>query len=234
MNLTQRKQHLMRLHHLASAIAAGVVLSFSSSALAGTKEPHADIWARSENGVLVTGGWNHLTGEVTAPSLRVFEAEFGLDPAFPFSTDEPGIGSSLVGTTLTMNLLGGLGAWNGAGFDASTATLLASYGGQTATSAAGGSFNFLVNEGLDLHPEYTLTGAGGADPAAGIYLASFTFSASGLATSEVFHVVFNLGLDETEHGAAVAWVESNLVPAPGALALLGLAGIVRGGRRRSR
>jgi hypothetical protein len=131
-----------------------------------------------------------------------------------------------------MNLLVGLGVWNGAGFDASGANLLASYGGQDATSASGGSFSFLVSEGLDLHPAYTLSGLGGADPANGIYLASFTLSSSGLATSEVFHVVFNLGLAEAAHGAAVAWVESNLVPAPGALALIVLGGLAT--RRRNR
>ena len=84
-------------------------LLLASPAFAGDKEPHTDLWITSSNGILVTGGWDHLTGEVVNPSQRVFEAEFGIDPAFPFSTDEPGIGSDLVGTTLTMNLLAGLG-----------------------------------------------------------------------------------------------------------------------------
>ena len=222
----------MRLSSTASASTLAIALSLTTFAQAGTKEPHADIWATAQDGVLVTGGWNHITGEVTSPSLRVFEAEFGIDPAFPFSTDEPGIGSNLVGSTLTMNLLVGLGVWNGAGFDASGANLLASYGGQDATSATGGSFSFLVSEGLDLHPAYTLSGLGGADPANGIYLASFTLSSNGLATSEVFYAVFNLGLAEADHGAAVAWVESNLVPSPGAAAVLGLAGLMARRRRR--
>lgn len=207
-------------------------LLLASPAFAGDKEPHTDLWITSSNGILVTGGWDHLTGEVVNPSQRVFEAEFGIDPAFPFSTDEPGIGSDLVGTTLTMNLLAGLGRWNGAGFDRSTSWLFASYGGQDATTGMGGSFDFLVSAGLDLHPEYTLLGAGGADPANGIYLASFTVSASGLGTSEVFHTVFNLGMAEADHAAAAAWVEANLVPAPGALGLLALAGIAAHRRRR--
>ena len=129
-------------------------------------------------------------------------------------------------------MLSGLGRWNGAGFDASPSWLFASYGGQDATTAAGGSFSFAVTAGLDLHPEYTLFGAGGADPAGGIYLASFTVSASGLATSEVFYAVFNLGMAEADHAAAAGWVEANLVPAPGAIALVGVSGLVARRRRR--
>jgi hypothetical protein len=220
------------MNHVTFIALASTTLALASPALAADKEPHTDIWVTASGGTLVTGGWDHLTGEVVNPSQRVFEAEFGIDPAFPFSTDEPGIGSDLAGTTLSMNLLSGLARWNGAGFDASPSWLLASYGGQDATTVAGGSFSFLVTAGLDLHPEYTLVGAGGADPASGIYLASFTVSASGLATSDVYYAVFNLGMAEADHAAAAGWVEMNLVPAPGAVAMLGIAGLVARRRRR--
>lgn len=221
----------MQQHHRFSILTLFTLTTFAAAARA-EKEPHLDLWITASDGALVTGGWDHLTGEVVNPSQRVFEAEFGIDPAFPFSTDEPGIGSDLVGTTLTMNLLAGLGRWNGSGFDASPSWLFASYGGQDATTTAGGSFSFLVTAGLDLHPEYTLAGAGGADPANGIYLASFTVSASGLATSDVVYAVFNLGMAEADHTAAAEWVEMNLVPAPGALAMLGISGLVARRRRR--
>ncbi len=217
-----------------SSCALFTTLLVATPAFADGKEPHADIYVQSLNGALSTGGWNHTTGEVLFPELRVFEAEFGIDPAFPFSTDEPGIGSNLVGATLTMNLLAGLGAWNGAGFSSTSAYLLASYGGQDAFSTTGGAFSFLVTEGLDLHPEYTLLGAGNTDPANGIYLAAFTFSSAGLADSETLYAVFNLGMTEADHEEAVAWVESNLVPAPSAIAMfamIGLGGFAR--RRRS-
>lgn len=186
------------------------------------KEPHLDLWVTAVGGVTVTGGWDHGTGAVVNASQRVFEAELGLDPAFPFSGDEPGIGSDLVGTTVTMSLLQGLGAWNGSGFSASSSGLLASYGGQDALSTTGGSFSFLVTAGLDLHPGYTLVSPSG-DPANGIYLAAFTVAAGGNAASDTFWVVFNLGMDEAEHAAAVEWAEANLVPAPGALAMAALA-----------
>ena len=226
-------------HNSARFITASIAstlfaLAATTASVADEKEPHADIYVQSANGALFTGGWDHTTGEILFPELRVFEAEFGIDPSFPFSTDEPGVGSNLVGTTLTMNLLAGLGAWNGNGFSSTSAYLLASYGGQDAFSTNGGAFSFLVTEGLDLHPEYTLLGAGNTDPANGIYLASFRVSAAGLAQSDAFWIVFNLGMPEADHEAAVEWVEANLVPAPGALAALALAAVTARSRTRRR
>lgn len=208
---------------------ASAVLALASTATADVV--HADIWVYQLGGALVTGGWDHETGEVVNASQRVFEAELGADPSFPFSGDEPGIGSNLVSATLTMKLSPTLGAWNGSGFDFSTSALTASYGGQSASTGSGGSFSFLVTSGLDLHAEFTLSGPGTTDPANGIYLATFEFASSGLVTSEAFWVVFNLGMSEEEHDAAVEWVEANLVPAPGAIVLLGVAGLLR--RRRA-
>ncbi len=198
------------------------------------KEPHLDLWITSSGGALVTGGWDHETGLVVNPSQRVFEGELGLDPFFPFSGDEPGIGSDLVGTTLTMNLSPSLGAWNGSEFAFSTSMLTASYAGQSASTAAGGSFSFLVSAGLDLHPEFTMSGPGTSDPANGIYLASFRVSAAGYAQSDTFWIVFNLGMPEADHEAAVEWVEANLVPAPGALAALAVAAVTARSRTRRR
>lgn len=223
-------------HNSARFITASIAstlfaLAATTASSADEKEPHPDIYVQSANGALFTGGWDHETGEILFPELRVFEAEFGIDPTFPFSTDEPGIGSNLVGTTLTMNLLAGLGAWNGNGFSSTSAYLLASYGGQDAFSTSGGAFSFLVSEGLDLHPEYTLLASGNADPANGIYLAAFTFSSVGLTDSDTLYVVFNLGMSEEDHEAATMWVESNLVPAPSAVALLGMTALVRRRRR---
>jgi len=213
---------------LSVATAFGAI---GATARADEGEAHKDIWVYASNGALRTGSWDHDTGKVTGLAERVFKAEFGEDPKFPFSIDEPGIGSDLVGSTLTMNLLQGLGAWNGNGFGGANAYLLASYGGQDAFSTTGGSFSFLVTQGLDLHAEFTVFGLGDANPANGIYLAAFTFASAGLATSETFWIVFNLGLDEKDHDAAAAWVEANLVPAPGALALLALGGALLRRRR---
>lgn len=209
-------------------IPLAAVLTLSTPALA----QHADVWISSTGSSLTTAGWDDVTGEIINPTQRVFEGEFGLDPVFPFSGDDPGFGSNLLGVTLSMNLYQGLDVWNGSSFQGSTtAGLRASYGSQQALSTAGGSFSFLVQSGLDLHPEYTLFGIDGSNPVAGIYLATFSVSSVNYDTSAPFWVVFNLGMSEEEHGAAIAWTEANLVPAPSACVLLILVGRLR---RRSR
>ena len=52
----------------------------------------------------------------------------------------------------------------------------------------------------------------------------------GYANSDSFYIVFNLGLDDEVFEESVEWVEGNLVPAPGAIAMLAIAGLA--GRRR--
>ena len=213
-----------------------VVVTLTAAALsmpALAEEGHEDIWVTSSGSQLVTGGWDHTTGEITSPFLRVFKADMGEDPDFPFSIDEPGIGSDLVGSSLTFRMLQGLGSWNGNGFSSASEGLLVGYGGSSFDSALGGSFGFSVTQGLDLHAEFTLFGASGTDPANGIYLSSFVFESAGLQSSEVFYIVWNLGMSENDHDAAIEWVTAS-VPAPGAMALaaaFGLAG--RRSRRRS-
>jgi hypothetical protein len=217
-----------------ASLLAAAALAAAPAAAGVVKEPHLDIWVTAAGGTLVTGGWDHETGEVVEASLRVFEGELGLDPIFPFSGDEPGIGSDLVGTTLTVSLSPTLGAWDGSGFAFSTSMLTASYGGQVATTGSGGSFSFLVSAGLDLHPEFTMTDPGTSDPSNGIYLASFRVGSAGYAQSDAFWIVFNLGMPEADHEAAVEWVEANLVPAPGALAALAVAAVTARSRTRRR
>ena len=59
-----------------------------------------------------------------------------------------------------------------------------------------------------------------------------SFESAGLQSSEVFYIVWNLGMSENDHDAAIEWVTAS-VPAPGAMALaaaFGLAG--RRSRRR--
>jgi len=217
------------------ALTVGAIGTCSVGALAIPDEEggHADIWVTSSSGQLVTGAWDHTSGEVTNPAQRVFEAEFGEDPSFPFSGDEPGIGSNLVGSTLSLHILPTLGAWTGTNFTLSTSMLSMSYGGQSGDTASGGFFNFLVTEGLDLHAEFALSGSGGEDPAAGIYLATFRFMSADFAQSAPLWVVFNLGMSEEDHEAAVEWVEMNLVPTPGVLAIAALSAVT-GSRSRSR
>ena len=205
------------------------MLAYASSAMAAVD---ADIWLYANGNQLVTGSYDHTTGEIISPNTRVFPSEFGIDPSFPFSGDEPGFGAanSLTGIRFTMNLAQGLRVWNGSGYDASVNILNFSYGSQSTFSTTGGALSFLGAASTHLHPEYTLSNSIG-DPANGVYLGAFTYQSAGMISSDVFYAVFNLGMSEEDHAAATEWVEVNLVPTPAAFALLGLAGLASRRRR---
>ena len=195
---------------------------------------HFDIGVWNDGGILRTGGWDHDEEILAVQNLRVFEAEFGEDPEFPWAIDEPGVGGVAadlglpVGADLTMNMSAGLGVWNGNGFDQSSTTMFVDYGPLSIDSDSGGQLDFLITEDYDLHPVYSIT----ESSAVGSYLLEFTFSMDGFASSDPIWVVFNLGLDEEDYEASVEWVESNYVPTPAALPLLSLMAIATGRRRR--
>ncbi|NBX36156.1 MAG: hypothetical protein EBR10_02890 [Planctomycetes bacterium] len=217
------------------AISAIALCAPLNSAFAGVVEgPHADIYVWAEGAQLRTASWDHGTDQVIDPSARVFSADLGADPDFPFAIDEPGIGSNLVGATLNMYPNGGMSRWTGNGLGSSDHVLSISYGGQSANTIDSGFISFLVIDDLDLHPDYSLAGSqSSVDPDPGIYVATFRFEAEGFDPSAPLWVVFNLGSDEADHDAAIEWVQANLVPAPGALSLLALMGARSGRRRRA-
>lgn len=221
--------------------AARLILSVSlpfvavSAALADEEgEEHYDIGIWNDAGVLRTGGWDHDTETLAVADLRVFEAHFGEDPDFPFAIDEPGIGGVAadlglpIGATLNLNLASGLRIWNGNGFDADNATsMFIDYGPESIDSLTGGSIGLLISEDYDLHPIYSI------DPnsVAGSYLLEFNVAMDGFATSDSFWIAFNHGLDDEDFEASVEWVEGNLVPAPGVIGLLAMAGLASRLRR---
>ena len=153
---------------------------------------------------------------------------------FPFSTDEPGVGGVAAdmglteGTTIEMNVSAGLGVWTGSGFNYGTANSMTIDFGLTSVSTdIGGTLDFLVTEDFDLHPIWTID-SGASN---GAYLVELTAAMDGYNTSETFYVVFNLGLDEDAYETSVDWVNDNLIPAPGVLALLGMGGLAARRRR---
>jgi hypothetical protein len=83
-----------------------------------------------------------------------------------------------------------------------------------------------------------IDGTNPADPNApdGIYLVGLQLKLPGsrLADSDPIYVVYNNGLDEAVHDAAIEWVEAHLVPEPATwvLALAGAFALAAAGRRK--
>ena len=123
-------------------------------------EEHYDIGLYASNGAMTVGGWDHDTESMEVANLRLFEAHFGEDPAFPYSIDEPGIGGTAdllgmaPGGSFSMNLIAGVRAWDGSGFSSSAESMGVSFGPASVDAALGGSIAFTATEDFDLHPEY--------------------------------------------------------------------------------
>ena len=211
-----------------------LTLTTLACSFASADEEHYDIGVWNDNGTLMTGGFDHDTETLAVQNLRVFEAEFGEDPTFPYSTDEPGIGGVaddiglMEGSVIEMNVSAGLGVWNGSGFNYGTSnSMTIDYGPTSVDTLSGGTLNFLVTEDFDLHPIWSVN----EQAAPGAYLVELTASMDGYNTSDSFYVVFNLGLDEEAYEESVDWVNDNIIPAPGVLALLGMGGLAVRRRR---
>ena len=214
--------------------AMSLAIASLACSFASADEEHYDIGVWNDNGTLMTGGFDHDTETLAVQNLRVFEAEFGEDTEFPYSTDEPGIGGVaadiglMEGSVIEMNVGAGLGVWTGSGFNYGTAnSMTIDYGTTSVDTLTGGTLDFLVTEDFDLHPFWTIN----SQAAPGAYLGELTAAMDGYNTSESFYVVFNLGLDEEAYEESVDWVNDNIIPAPGVLALLGMGGLAVRRRR---
>lgn len=214
---------------------------------------------------IVTGGHDDGTNE-DLPVARVFGYDFGEDPNDPFFAQDPGFnaatGSGLpVGQSLSFNILGSLGYWDGTGavaftapassesvrlnFGATNRTIDGSSAAQSGfslgTIGAGGTLHKHLNaflQGSDGNAVPAGAGAWGAgdgvEAAAGVYLIELQLTvngASGIADSLPFWIVYNNGLDEELHDEAIDWVQANLVPEPASMALLSLGGLLLWRRR---
>lgn len=221
-----------RAYHIVPTFVVGVLAC--ASFVYAEEEAHVDAYIWAENGQLRTASWVYETDTIVDSSARVFGADFGEDSAFPFATEDPGVGSNLLGSTINFNINTGLSSWNGTEFVSfSDASITFEFGGASGNTTTGGGFSFLVNSGLHLHAATFIDGVSGADPTNGIYLVSLNATSSQYAASDTFWFVFNLGESEEDHDAAMDWVNTNLVPGPaGMLAFLG--GISMGSRRRRR
>lgn len=203
----------------ASAIAASTATAFADGEL-------RDVWlSLGDDGRLVVGGISEPgIGEPEFfPGQRVFAAELGEDPVFPFSGDEPGFemedGTVTPGTPFTFLVDGPVTRWNGAGYDATPASLLIGFGPLSVISGEswtpGFTFNAEPEGGFHNHFELTLVGPGGADPEPGVYLVPMKVAILGTDSgTETFFWALNLGMDEAVHEAATEWVENVRVADP--------------------
>lgn len=200
-----------------------------------------DVWLEVIDNRIVTGliDENEVPAVITS-DVRVFGSDFG--EVLPDWSDEPGFdnepGTFLFGSSLGFNIRAALRSWNGSDFSTIPTERIA-VDFPTAPGPVLTPLTDLFTPGFTIpvdsddswhrHLEFELQ----SPAAAGVYLLELElFSTdSSILPSLPFWLVFNQGMDEEDHDAAIEWVEQNLVPAPaaGVLALCGVAAI---GRRR--
>jgi len=179
----------------------------------------------SAGGQAVTGLYDpNLGQEVWGP--RVFGGDYQEDPADPFFTDMPGYygleDSNLpVGSVVGFNILDDLLYWDGTGpvvFGSVPAgeTLTISFVTSNATAGTGTGFVpgyplvIVPDDGVwHVHLNYSLNGGVG-DPTDGIYLLKLELTDSQLTNSKPFWIVFDNGLVDCDHDAAIAYAQSAL------------------------
>lgn len=234
------------------ALAAGIP---ASAALAGGA---GDIAIALRNGQIVTGLGDHdfYPDDRDFPE-RVFGADFedlggtivGEEPGWlgPFADVDPLNDPFPTGSTLGFDILDRLLVWNGSptvaggGFNETTNSMRifdTSPGNPEvftpATQQVVPGFTVVANtadgpSGFDEHPFYQLV-----NNEAGVFLLNIriTSSDSSIAASEPIWLVFNNGLDELTHDAAIEFTEQFIVPAPSAAAVLAIGGLMASRRRR--
>ena len=202
---------------------------------------HLDVYVGFDAGRITTSGIDIDTAD-QFPGLRAFGADLGEFPAPPGFGDEPGFFSTTLtpGAAIGFDVVDGLRAWNGSDFGSlASESLEISKGSDSVvvpTTDGGFAPGFVIatadaSGGIHDHVEFALS----PSASTGVFLVSMRLwtDAPGIDASETIWIVLNSGMDEEDHDAAIEWVESTLVPAPSALALLAL-GATPGIRRHRR
>lgn len=203
--------------------AIAIVASLLPATFAAAEEEHFDVWLRvvettSGTFVIETGSITEGDpGDPLAERWRVFPAELGEDPQFPFSAVEPGF--QLLASPETENQVLGFSIaspvlrWTGATFVADGSTLEFGFGPASASSGAGPEpgFEFSANAQGFIHDHFdqTLLGPGGGDPEPGIYIVGLSMAGVSpvVGASLPFYYCYNLGLDEEDHEAACEYAD---------------------------
>ncbi len=220
---------------------SSVVVLASVAGIASAGEL-GDVGLVLQNGQLITGLADDVAGTIDDLGERVFAGELTFDNLSGFAVgDDPGFftnsGAGIaVGSTIRYDTVAALRQWTGFGFGGTIASLLQIQGLSTIVTptvdevVAG--YGYTYNGGdFDEHPDYALDGSNG------IYLWQVEFelldpTGNLVDRTDTIYIVFNYGLSDTELDLAIEYVETNIIPAPGAAALLGLGGLAAARRRR--
>ena len=182
---------------------------------------------------------------------KIFEAEMGFGGLFDGFTDEPGFISEgpdhgigpndIINYNVLQSRFGFfLNYWNPTTglVETTSSTLDVTLDGiatQTISSLIGGGGVLGQADGIgDFHSHLDFQLSNGSAVGAYALLVELSTNRSGVSKSDPFYIVFGYGIDETQHGDAVAKFAG--VPEPGAIGLLtagALAGLVRLRRRSS-
>lgn len=199
-----------------SLIVASLSVSFAAPSFAGAKAPHFDIWLHVVDARIVTGSITEGTpGKPLDEFVRVFGADLGEDPKFPFAATEPGFqslpGRDTAGAIFSFDIPGEVLAWTGSSLVANAHTFTVAFGPASVTSSSGPveGFAFAAQQSGLLHDhfDFTLNGVASAAPEVGVYVLPVTFSGElpVYATSPTLWLVFNNGASEEEHDAVTRY-----------------------------
>jgi hypothetical protein len=246
------KTFKLRSFILASVVTLSITLSFAKA------DDHYDIAPYLVDGKLQTGGLDHSGNAVDPNlSVYGFEfgedAADPYNPSDPGVNQAAGVGNLPSGATLRYNILSSLLYWDGEGEvrftqppTSTIVTLLMGTNSRTLTADSGeqtGSLIQSVASDGSVHKHFTTSLWADAEssnvpgctgyiaPENGIYAFSLelTMAYNGTTyTSDPFWLVFNNGMSEDVHGAAM----ESFVPEPMTLTLLAMGGMTMFRRRR--
>lgn len=201
-------------------------LAISALLAAPAAAQHVDVGLRVEGGAIATLEYD-VAGYGAA--RRVFASDLG-EAGVPWMTDEPGYDCApatfLPGTRVGVRFAGSLLAWNGAGFEETSADgaaagerLRLSYLTLSATSGDGPApgIDLAVQSDGGWHRHLVmevLAAPGAAEPDAGIYAARLQLYSTdpAVGASREYWIVLNGGLGEEEHDAAIEAATALLDP----------------------
>ncbi len=214
----------------------------SLAALAGVSQAHVgDIGLKVINGQIVTARSKRSAASTPCSPASASSAAISpsSSPATPTSPASLAVdGEFAAGTGIGFTLYKALRTWNGSDFSTVAGpTINIEFGPNSVTTPLtdgpieGFTFAVPASGGFDEHWDFILSDVN----ATGIYLLEFELWSTDptVARSERTWIVLNYGQSEADHDAAIEYAEENLVPAPGAVALLGVAGLMASRRRRA-